>query len=142
VPGYLSYLAGTSIHESARSAAGQRRVSLHALWFVLGFALIFTLLGTAASLVGSALRDYQRLLARLAGLLLLFGIALSGLVPLPFLSGDYRIQVRRDSAAWWRSALVGMAFGASWSACSGPILGSILVPIAVNATLMQGVGYH
>jgi cytochrome c-type biogenesis protein len=92
--------------------------------------------------VGSALQDYQRLLARLAGLLLLlFGIALTGLVPLPFLSGEYRIQVRQGTTSWWRSVLIGMAFGASWSACSGPILGSILVLTAVTATLAQGIGY-
>jgi cytochrome c-type biogenesis protein len=142
VPGYLSYLAGTSIHELERSAAGRRRVSLHALCFVLGFALIFTLLGAAAALLGGALRAEQQLLARLAGLLLLlFGVALTGLVPLPFLSGDYRVQVRRGPTAWWRSALVGMAFGASWSACSSPILASILVLTAVGATLVQGISY-
>jgi cytochrome c-type biogenesis protein len=141
-PGLSVLPGGTSIQESARSAAARRQVSLHAFCFVLGFALIFTLLGAAAALVGSALQDYQRLLARLAGVLLLvFGIALTGLVPLPFLSGEYRIQVRQSTTSWWRSVLIGIAFGASWSACSGPILGSILVLTTVTATLAQGIGY-
>jgi cytochrome c-type biogenesis protein len=142
VPGYLSYLAGTGIHELDRTGTARGRVGLHALCFVLGFALLFTLLGAAAALLGSALQDYQRLLARLAGLLLLlFGIALTGLVPIPFLSSNMRVQVGRGATAWWRSALVGMAFGASWSACSGPILGAILVLTAVSATLTQGISY-
>jgi cytochrome c-type biogenesis protein len=143
VPGYLSYLEGTSLQEAARSSTTTRwRISFHALCFVLGFALVFTLLGAAASLLGNALHAYQQWLAKLAGVLLvLFGIALTGLVPLPFLSGDHRIQVKPGRSAWWRSALIGVAFGAGWSACSGPILGSILVLTAVSATLLPGMMY-
>ncbi len=135
VPGYLSYLAGTGL-EVAESQPGARwRMSLHALCFVLGFALLFTLLGAAAALAGLALHTYQQVLARIAGLLLiLFGIALTGLVPIPWLSRDHRVQVKPGRSAWWRSGLIGMAFGAGWSACTGPILGSILV-------LVQGVSF-
>jgi cytochrome c-type biogenesis protein len=108
----------------------------------MGFALVFTLLGAAASLLGSALRAYQQRLAELSGVLLvLFGIALTGLVPLPFLSGQHHIQVKSGRASWWRSGLIGMAFGAGWSSCSGPILGSILVLTAVSATLLQGISF-
>ncbi len=140
VPGYLSYLAGTSVQATQSQPTTRWRVSVHALCFVLGFALIFALLGAAASLLGSALHAYQQVLARLAGLLLvLFGIALTGLVPLPFLSGEHHVQVKPGTSAWWRSGLIGIAFGASWSACTGPILGSILVLTAVGTTLMQGV---
>jgi len=140
VPGYLSYLAGTSVQEAQSQPTTRWQISLHALWFVLGFALLFTLLGAAAALVGIALHTYQQILARIAGLLLiLFGIALTGLVPLPFLSRDHRVQVKQGRSAWWRSGLIGMAFGAGWSACTGPILGSILALTAASATLVQGV---
>src|SRR5258708_10252898 len=71
VPGYLSYLAGTGL-EVAQSQPGARwRVSLHPLCFVLGFALLFTLLGAAAALAGLAFPTYQHVLARLARLLLI-----------------------------------------------------------------------
>jgi cytochrome c-type biogenesis protein len=140
VPGYLSYLAGTSIQEVQSQPTARFRVSLHALCFVLGFVLLFTLLGAAAALVGFALRTYQQWLARLAGLLLiLFGIALTELVPIPWISRDYRVQVQPGRAVWWRSGLIGMAFGAGWSACTGPLLGAVLVLIAVRAQLLQGV---
>ncbi len=140
VPGYLSYLAGTSVQEAQSQPTTRWRVSIHALCFVLGFALIFVLLGAAASLAGLALRAYQQALARIAGLLLvLFGIALTGLVPVPFLSRDHRIQLQPAASAWWRSGLIGVAFGAGWSACTGPILGSILALTAVGATLVQGI---
>src|SRR5215472_11244200 len=82
VPGYLSYLAGTSLEEAQSKPTTRWRVSLHALCFVLGFALIFTLLGAVAALVGLALHIYQQWLARIAGvLLILFGIVITGLVP-------------------------------------------------------------
>jgi len=142
VPGYLSYLAGTSLEEAQSQPTTRWRVSRHALWFVLGFALLFTLLGAAAALLGLALHTYQQVLARIAGLLLiLFGIALTGLVPIPWLSRDYRVQVKPGQSAWWRSGLIGMAFGAGWSACTGPILGSILVLTAANAQLLRGVSF-
>ncbi len=140
VPGYLSYLAGTSVQEAQGKPTASFRVSLHALCFVLGFTLLFTLLGAAAALVGLALHTYQQWLARIAGLLLiLFGIALTGLVPIPWLSRDHRVQVQPGRSAWWRSGLIGMAFGAGWSACSGPLLGAVLVLITVRSQLLQGV---
>ena len=140
VPGYLSYLAGMSVQEAQSQPTARLRVSVHALCFVLGFVVIFALLGAAASLARLALRAYQQVLARLAGLLLvLFGIALTGLVPVPFLSREHRIRVQPGTSVWWRSGLIGVAFGAGWSACTGPILGSILALTAVSATLVQGV---
>ena len=142
VPGYLSYLAGTSLGEAQSQPTMRWRVSMHALCFVLGFALLFTLLGAAAALAGLALHTYQQVLARVAGLLLiLFGIVLTGLVPIPLLSRDHRVQVKPGRSAWWRSGLIGMAFGAGWSACTGPILGSILALTAANARLLQGVSF-
>src|SRR2546421_551768 len=124
--GFLSFLAGMSLQEAQETGSQPTtrwRVSVHALCSVLGFVLVFALLGAAVSLAGLALRTYQQVLARLAGLLLvLFGIALTGLVPVPFLSGEHRIQVQPGTSAWWRSGLIGVAFGAGWSACTGPIL--------------------
>lgn len=142
VPGYLSYLAGTSVEGEGSQRTTRFRVSLHALYFVLGFVLVFTLLGATAALVGLALRPYQQWLARLAGLLLiLFGIALTGLLPIPWISSDHHLQVQSGGASWWRSVLIGMALGAGWSACTGPILGSILILITVRAQLVQGVSF-
>jgi cytochrome c-type biogenesis protein len=76
------------------------RVGLHALCFVLGFTVLFTLLGVATALVGLALHSYQLWLARIAGLLLiLFGIALTGLLPIPWMSRDHHVQVQPGQSA-------------------------------------------
>jgi cytochrome c-type biogenesis protein len=140
VPSYLSYLAGVSLEEAHTQPTTRFRVSLHAFWFVLGFILLFTLLGAAAAFSGLALGTYQPVLDRIGGvLLILFGIALTGWVPLPWLSRSYHFQVKPGRSVWWRSGLIGIAFGASWSACTGPILGAILVLTARGSRgVMQG----
>src|SRR5260370_16704683 len=124
VPGYLSYLAGMSVQEAQQTGSqptARWRISVHALCFVLGFVLIFALLGAAASLAGLALRAYQQVLARLAGLLLvLFGIALTGLVPVPFLSREHRIQVQPGTSVWHPSGLIAVSFRAGPLACPRP----------------------
>jgi cytochrome c-type biogenesis protein len=141
MPSYLSYLAGTSLEEAQSQPSARWRVSRHALWFVLGCVVLLTLLGAIAALLGSAVHAYQQALEHIAGLLLiLFGIALTGLLPIPWLSRDYHIPVKPGPSAWWRSGLLGMAFGAGWSACSSPILGSVLVLTAARSLLLlQGV---
>jgi len=133
VPGYLSYIAGTTAREAQREGA-------HALFFVLGFALIFALLGAAASSVGAVLSGHKLLLERVAGvMLIIFGLFLARLVPLPVLFQERRAHVAGSEPALLRSALVGAAFGAGWSPCIGPILGSILALAAAGTTLAQGV---
>lgn len=140
VPGYLSYLAGASLQEVRTQSPVNFRVSLHALWFVAGFALLFTLLGAVTAWLGLALSAYQAVLEHIGGaLLILFGIALTGWLPLPWLRGTYHIQVKPGRSVWWRSGLIGIAFGASWSACTGPILGAVLVLTAGSAgSVVQG----
>jgi cytochrome c-type biogenesis protein len=139
VPGYLSYLAGVSLDETQSQPSTRWRVSLHALWFVLGCALLLTLLGVIAASFASLFHTYQLVLERISGLLLiLFGIALTGLVPLPWLSRDHRLQVKSGQSTWWRSGLIGLTFGASWSACASPLLGAILVLTAVGLRPLQG----
>jgi len=90
--------------------------------------------------LGVLLTPYRQFLAYVAGvLLIIFGIVLTGLLPLPFLSGEYRVHVASGAPALLRSGLVGVAFGAGWSPCMGPMLGSILALAAVSTTLAQGI---
>ena len=126
-------------------------MSRHALWFVLGSVVFVTLLGVIAALLGNALSTYQQVLEHVGGLLLMvFGIALTGWVPLPWLSGDHHVRVKPGEprepreprepgepgrSVWWRSGLVGLSFGAGWSACSTPILGAVLVLTAAKTLL-------
>src|SRR5919204_3208164 len=140
VPGYLYYIAGTTVRDVQGQTGARWRVSVHALFFVVGFALIFALLGAIASSIGATLNAHKLLLERVAGLVFArFGLFLTGLVRLPFLYQERRVHVAAAEPALLRSALVGVAFGAGWSPCTGPVLGSILALAAAGTTLAQGV---
>ncbi len=140
VPGYLSYLAGTTVREASGERGARWRVTAHALFFVLGFALIFIVLGAAASTLGNLLKGHLLLLKRGSGvLLILFSITLTGLVPLPFLQRERRLHIDRGEPALLRSALIGMAFSAGWSPCISTMLGSIILLASAGSTLAEGV---
>src|SRR5260370_35232626 len=67
VPGYLSFLAGTSLETAPDQPTARGRVSRHALWFVVGCTLVLMLLGAAAALLGSALGAYHQVRERISG---------------------------------------------------------------------------
>ncbi len=76
--------------------------------------MVLMVLGALAAVFGSAFFPYQQALERGGGLLLiLFGIALSGLLPIPSLSSTHHVQRKPDRSTWWRSGLIGLTFGAS-----------------------------
>lgn len=124
VPSYLGFLTGLTIEEM-----GDRRrwAVLHALAFVLGFSLIFILLGAGATALGAALKFHKIWLARVGGVLILvFGLYMIGLLRIGFMDRDQRMHLDRKPMGFLGSALVGMAFAAGWTPCIGPILGAIL----------------
>ncbi len=139
VPSYLSFLTGVS----GVSELGARRhlALVHAVLFVAGFSLIFIALGATATELGRLLHAYQRWLERVGGVLIIvFGLYSLGLLRLPFLAREARVQLSDKPLGFLGSVLVGMAFGAGWTPCIGPILGSILLYTSTRADLGQGLG--
>ena len=137
VPSYIGFLTGMSLPEMA----ARRRVALgHALLFVLGFTLVFMVLGASATALGRALNYYQQWLQRIGGaLIILFGLICLGVVKAPFLNQERRLQVDQKPVGYLGSALVGMAFGAGWTPCIGPVLGAILGLAATSQDLTRGL---
>lgn len=137
VPSYIGFLTGMSLPE----IGARRRAALaHALLFVLGFSLIFVLLGATATALGRALNYYQHWLQRIGGALIIaFGLVCLGVIPTSFLAQERRVQVERKPAGYLGSALVGMAFGAGWTPCIGPVLGAILGLAATTSDLSRGM---
>lgn len=139
VPGYLSYITGTSL-EKVRESKGQL---LHILastsLFVFGFTLVFVTLGTSASMLGSLLEDYRRELTQLAGIVMvLMGILLMGIIPVPFLSREFRLHPQTRQFGLLGNIPLGMAFALGWMPCVGPILASILFYASTANTVIQG----
>lgn len=127
LPGYLSYMSGVSLEMVKAGQAPVRKLLGPVLLFVAGFSTIFVALGTSASLLGSVLQDYQLILTRIAGVLvILMGLAFMGLVPLPFLYTEKRLDMRTGRTLAG-NYLMGLAFGFGWTPCIGPTLGATLI---------------
>jgi cytochrome c-type biogenesis protein len=139
VPSYLAYVGGSSAETASRAA--RRRVTLrNSLLFILGFSLIFILLGASASALGGLLRDNRAWLMTIGGVLvLLFGLMMLGVFKLPFLYREARLSFRGSSSTPAGALLLGMAFAAGWTPCIGPVLGAILTFAAAASTLTHGV---
>jgi cytochrome c-type biogenesis protein len=137
VPSYVGFLTGMTLPEMT----GRRRVALlHALLFVAGFSLVFVLLGASATALGGALKYYQAWIARVGGVLvILFGLVCLGVVKAGFLDQDRRLQLQHKPVGYLGSALVGVAFGAGWTPCIGPVLGAILSLAATSDSVSRGM---
>ena len=138
VPSYVTFLTGLSI-ENVSSA---RRVAvLHALLFIGGFTAIFVALGAGATAIGVLLGAYRDWIGRIGGVLLIvFGFLLLEVLTIPALSRERRVYLAEKPVGLLGSLLVGIAFGAGWTPCIGPILGSILSLASVSASMSRGLG--
>jgi cytochrome c-type biogenesis protein len=137
VPSYVGYLTGMTQPESGV----QRRATLaHALLFILGFSLVFILLGATATALGRALGYYQVWLQRAGGVLvILFGLFCLGVFNWRWLTRERRLHFERKPVGYLGSALVGMAFAAGWTPCIGPVLGGILGLAASSSDVSRGM---
>lgn len=143
IPAYFTFITGLSLDEltEARSTGVRARVIMATVSYVLGFSLVFILMGASASLVGGAIfkyRDWIRIIGGVA--IILFGIHMTGLFRFRALEFERRLQMRKKPLHFLGTFVVGMAFGAGWSPCIGPLLGSILIVAGNQDTIAQGIG--
>ncbi len=141
VPSYLAFISGLTLEElrEGSSTDARRAAVLHSVLFVLGFTAVFMTLGWAATAAGQALARALPWLNRIGGVaLILFGLYLAGAVSLPALSQERRFHLASRPAGWAGSMLVGVAFGAGWTPCIGPVLASVLLYAGLETTRVQG----
>lgn len=143
VPGYLSVVTGLSAAELREGSAEHlRRIALFTGLFVLGFGVVFVLLGLAASSVGRTIFRNQETLIRVSGVvMLLMALYLAGsqLLARPGLYRELRFHPRVERWGPWGIPLTGAAFGLGWTPCIGPVLGSILTVAATETSFRAGV---
>lgn len=133
IPAYLGYISGDS--------ENKRTILSRSIGFVVGFTIIFTLMGATASFIGGFIFDNQLLLMRIGGIILIIlGIQMTGIININFLSKEKRKRMPKV-ASWFSSILIGMVFAAGWTPCIGPILGSVLVYASQANTMNQGIYY-
>jgi cytochrome c-type biogenesis protein len=126
IPGFLAYLAGTTPGEAEPS---RKQTFLSAVFFVIGFSLVFAALGVLLNTVLERIAyDVQIWLARIGGaIIIFFGLYLTGLIKIGFLEQEHRLRVKKKfSSRYLTSAVFGAAFAVGWSPCVGAVLGAIL----------------
>lgn len=138
IPAYIMYMTGSTME----SEVSQRKVVAltRTLGFVIGFTIIFMIMGTSASFIGRIFIKNKAIFSKISGILIIiFGLNLMGVLKLNFLNLNRQISAPKKVTSWFSSILMGMAFAAGWTPCFGPILASILVYASTSNTLSQGV---
>lgn len=142
VPSYVGFVTGLTLDElrdGDRSRA-RRQAAVHSALFVLGFSLVFIALGATATVLGGTLRRSLPLLQQVGGLAIAgFGLYLLRILKIPALMRERRLQLASKPAGKLGSIAVGVAFGAGWTPCVGPVLASALLYASFEETLAQGV---
>ena len=137
IPSYVTFVTGLSLEDVQRS---RKTALVHALLFVAGFSLIFLALGATATAVGRLLLVHRQWISRVGGVLVvLLGLYLLGAFNMRFLARERRFHISDKPLGYLGTLLVGVAFGAGWSPCIGPILGGILTYTATQAELQRGL---
>src|SRR3989344_7045516 len=144
VPGYLGFISGVSandLRDPTKAKVARRKIFLNGVLYVIGFSLIFIILGSLFGLGGAALIKYRLWLSRIGGIFVIFfGLFMTGVLKLPLLNiekhfGNIKALKPGNPAS---SLIFGAAFALGWTPCIGPILGSILTLAAASATVGQG----
>ena len=133
-PAFLSYITGMSVAElKSENAMLQKRSLLHTLFFLLGFSVIFIAMGFATSFVGNFFTEYRDLIRQLGGIFIVFfGLVIVGFLKPEFLMKDRRFEFKNRPSGYIGSVLIGMAFSAGWTPCTGPILTGVIMLAATN----------
>ncbi|GGO56780.1 cytochrome c-type biogenesis protein [Roseovarius pacificus] len=143
VPFYLCYMAGLSMNELRGeddiAPGAQKRLVVSAVFFALGVTTIFVLLGMGATALGQAFAQWRQPLSYVAaGILLLFGLHFLGIVRIPLLYREARMESSAEPTTIIGAYLMGLAFGFGWTPCVGPALAAILMVASGMGSLTEG----
>jgi cytochrome c-type biogenesis protein len=136
IPAYITYITGTALEEELED---KKFLALtRTLGFVLGFTIIFMIMGVSASFVGKLFRSYKMQFAKISGVLIVgLGLNMMGILNLNILNKGTKIKLPKITS-WFSPVLVGMAFAAGWTPCVGAVLGTILLLAGTTGTVSTG----
>jgi cytochrome c-type biogenesis protein len=142
VPSYVGYVTGLTLDElrEGTSTSARRQAAVHSALFVLGFSLVFVALGASATALGGTLRNALPLLQRIGGVVIVvLGLYLLGVLKIPLLMRERRVHLTARPAGRMGSVAVGVAFGAGWTPCIGPVLATVLLYAGFEETMARGM---
>lgn len=136
VPPYLAYMTGIGVNDLK---AKRRSAVVPALFFVMGLSTVFILMGMAASAFGRALLQYQDILSRGSGLVvMILGLHFLHIIRIPMLETEARLDAGDRGGSAFGAYILGLAFAFGWSPCIGPQLGMILSLAASGSEAQRG----
>lgn len=143
VPFYLCYMAGISMQElradGGIAPGAQRRLVVSAVAFALGVTTIFVLLGLGVTALGQAFIQWKDPLSYVAAaILVVFGLHFLGILRVPFLYREARLNPKAEPTNLIGAYLMGLAFGFGWTPCVGPALAAILMVASGTGDLWKG----
>jgi cytochrome c-type biogenesis protein len=143
LPAYIGYVTGVSAKElqSQGYAPFRKKIILTSLLYILGFSVVFVLLGSAAAGVGGLLRRYDFLIQRVGGLIILIlGLEFAGALHIPFLARtkQFTLPTWTNKFGDARAFFIGLVFATAWTPCVGAVLGSILALAATTGMAIEG----
>jgi cytochrome c-type biogenesis protein len=141
VPSYLAFISGLTLEDLRESstADARRAAVINSVLFVMGFSAVFMTMGWVATSFGRGVAAALPWLTRAGGVVMIaFGLYMVGALRLPALARERRIRLSSRPVGPLGSLVVGIAFGAGWTPCIGPILGSILLYASLESTMAHG----
>lgn len=138
IPAYIMYITGVNVEDELDK---RRLLALtRTLGFVLGFTIIFMIMGSSATFIGKIFIRNSHIFTKISGILIiLFGLNMMGVFKLGFLNMEKRLKSPKKITSWFSSILMGVAFAAGWTPCFGPVLASILIYAGGADTVSKGV---
>lgn len=132
VPGFISYIVGKSFSDLEKNSYSKIEIMLPIIFFIFGFSIIFVIMGASIEIISDIFYSIKKQLNFLSGLLIiLMGLFFLGILKIPILNIEKKINLKISNKNPLFSFLIGVAFAFGWSPCIGPILGSIL-SVAIN----------
>lgn len=140
IPGYLSLVSGVSIDQlAAGGRAHTLRTLRTSLLFVLGFVVVFVVLGIVVASAGGLVGPNRRLMNQAAGVIMIgMGLLVLDVIRIPFLYRERKLHLSVSALGPAGPTLLGMLFAFGWTPCVGPILAAILFYAGTTRTLAQG----
>ncbi len=135
LPLYLSYLAGQKEEENTNL-----KLIKNAIGFIIGFTLIFVMLGVFASSFGVFVKQYNRIINIVFGIIvILFGLNFMGIIKIPLINHTKKLNINIKTTGFLSSILFGIVFAIGWTPCIGTFLGSALMFAAAQAHVLKGI---
>lgn len=137
IPAYIAYIAGVSIDDDTKR--GKFLIFTRTLGFIIGFTIIFMILGGAVSALGGFISKNMRTFRFISGaIIVVLGFKMLGLINFNIFSFTSKLKTPKTKG-FLGSILMGMALSIGWTPCIGAVLGTILFMAAGQATFAQGI---